>query len=109
MTDTVEVQSSSVRLHGVFQVDLDHISPVGNDGWARILIVNEKTGSSPAAVRITGSIRDLEVVDPSFACCWPFGVEIGANAEAISPARTSESTVRAPAISNFGCGYRHCR
>lgn len=96
---TVPVDGSTVVLHGVLDIDRHHVTPVGLDGWGRVLAVDQKAQARTIAVWVASGVGDLQVVGDSVASRWEFLVEVGGNAVSVGPASTSKRTVGAGTVS----------
>jgi len=93
LTETMPMHAGTVELHRVLDGDLKSISPVGVDGWTRILSIDQKTWLVSMTIWTTCGVGNLESVGHDLASVWMLLVKIGSDAEATAPARSSEGTV----------------
>jgi len=100
LTETVPVHTGTVELHGVLDGDLESISPIGVDGWTRVLSIDQQTWLVPVTIWAACGIGHLESVRHDVASSWMFLVEVGSDAETAAPARPCERTIRASGVCN---------
>jgi len=100
LSNTVPVDTGSVMLEVVLDIDDDCVTPLCSYEWSRILTVDEHhlLGSTTSIGVGPSNIRDLEVVSHGGAVRGRLGIEVGGNAVAITPAVSCPCCVGASTI-----------
>lgn len=85
LSRTMKVKRSPIVLHLIYDIDLHPVTPIGVDGWAWVLVVDEKDLTLDA-IEGSGRVGNGEGVGAGFASQWPLLEEVGVDVVAIGPA-----------------------
>jgi hypothetical protein len=92
------METATIVLKRVLDVDDDLVTPVGSNDRARLLTVDEEALDSTITVRVTCCICDLKVVSYGVSCGRMLLVEVRLDTVTIAPTLTGVWPVSASSI-----------